>query len=198
MYRSLSSVLLATFIVASVPGASPKLTTTWKDPNVGKVNFSKIVIAFLTNDDDLRKRIEGGLARRIQRSVAANTIVADEDLKDRAAVKAHLEKHGIDGAIVVRLVDLKKDWVVSQGETWYAGLPGYWDTWDPGWLQVNTATYAFQDRVVTADIIVYSVATAKPVWAGRLRSTNPKDYIKGVLDQLVKEGAEELKKQKLI
>jgi hypothetical protein len=55
----------------------------------------------------------------------------------------------------------------------------------------------YQEKIVTVDIILYSVATAKPVWAGRLKSTNPK-FLKGLLDDLVKAGSEELKKQKLI
>jgi hypothetical protein len=197
MYKTFGSILMAALLTAPVTNASTKLTTTWRDPNVGKVNFSKIVVTFLSKDDDLRSRVEGGLARRIPRSVAANTIVSNEDLKDRETIKAHLQKNGVDGAIVVRLVDFKKDWVVSEGQTWYASLPSYWDSWDANWLPVHTASYAYQEKVVTADIILYSVATAKPVWTGRLKSTNPK-FLKNLLDDLVKEGAEELKKQGLI
>ena len=197
MFRLFGSILIASLVTAPVSNAGTKLTTTWKDPNVGKVNFSKIVVTFLSKDADLRSRVEGGLARRIPRSVAANKIVSNEDLKDREAIKAHLEKNGVDGAIVVRLVDFKKDWIVSEGQTWYASLPSYWDSWDANWLPVNTASYAYQEKVVTADIILYSVATAKPVWTGRLKSTNPK-FLKNLLDDLVKEGAQELKKQKLI
>ena len=196
MYQLLSSILLAA-IVASAASASTKLTTTWKDPNIGKLNFSKIVVAFLSKDADLRRRVEGGLQRRIPRSVAANTIVTDEDLKDRETVKARLESNAVDGAIIVRLVDFKNDWNVSPGGTFHGTLPGFWDAWDSNWLSVNTPGYAYQEKVVTADIFLYSVATAKPIWIGRLKSTDPK-FLKGLLDDLVKEGSEELKKQKLI
>jgi hypothetical protein len=196
MLRFLRAILIASLVTAPAAG-STKLTTTWKDPNVGKLNFSKIVVTFLSKDDDLRRRVEGGLARRIPRSVAANTIVADGELKDREAIKAHLVKNAVDGAIVVRLVDMKSDWVVSEGQQWYASLPSYWDSWDSNWLSVHTASYAYQEKIVIADIILYSVATAKPVWIGRLKSTNPK-FLKNLLDDLVKEGSQELKKQKLI
>jgi hypothetical protein len=198
MYQLLSSILLAAIVASSATtGASTKITTTWKDPDAGKPNFSKIVVAFLSSDADLRRRVEGGLQRRIPRSVAANTIVTDEDLKDREAVKARLVSNGVDGAIVVRLVDLKNDWIVSQGGTFHGAMPGFWDTWDANWLGVNTTGYAYQEKIVTADIFLYSVATAKPLWIGRLKSTDPK-FLKGLLDDLVKEGSEELKKQKLI
>ena len=196
MHKFLRAILIASLVTAPAAGGT-KLTTSWKDPNIGKLNFSKIVVTFLSKDDDLRRRVEGGLARRIPRSVAANTIVTDGELKDRESIKAHLVSNGVDGAIVVRLVDNKSDWVVSEGQTWYASLPSYWDSWDSNWLSVHTASYAYREQIVIADIILYSVATAKPVWIGRLKSTNPK-YLKNLLDDLVKEGSQELKKQKLI
>ena len=200
MYKRQSAVLLMSLLVllaARAVDADSKLTTSWRDPSVTRLNFTKIVVAFTSNDTDLRRRVEGGLARRIPRSVAANTIVTDEQLKDREAVKAQLQANAVDGAIVVRLVDFKRDTIVAQGETWYVGLPNFWDTWDTLWMPVNTASYAYENKIVTADIILYSVATAKPVWVGRLKSTNPK-FLKGLLDELVEAGAKELRKQKLI
>jgi len=196
MHKFLRAILIASLVTTTAAGGT-KLTTSWKDPNVGKLNFSKIVVTFLSKDDDLRRRVEGGLARRIPRSVAANTIVTDGELKDRESIKAHLVSNGVDGAVVVRLVDNKSDWIVTEGQTWYASLPSYWDSWDSNWLSVHTASYAYREQIVIADIILYSVATAKPVWIGRLKSTNPK-FLKNLLDDLVKEGAQELKKQKLI
>ena len=197
MSKILSALLLLVLLVAPAARADANLTTTWRDPSVTTLNFSKIVVAFISSDADLRRRVEGGLARRIPRSVAANTIVSDGELKDREAVKAKLLANAIDAAIVVRLVDLKRDTVVSQGESWYVGVPTFWDTWDTNWMTVNTASYAYENKVVTADIILYSVATAKPIWAGRLKATNPK-FLKGLLDDLVKAGSKELRKQKLI
>lgn len=197
MYQLLSAFLLAALLAHSAAGADTKLTTTWKDPSVAKIDYSKVVVAFISSDADLRRRVEGGLARRIPRSVAANTIVPDGELKDREAVKARLLSNAVDAAIVVRLVDLKREMVISQGESWYVGLPTFWDTWDTNWMTVHTANYAYEEKIVTADIILYSVATAKPVWVGRLKSTNPK-FLKNLLDDLVKAGSAELKKQKLI
>ena len=77
MYQYLSVFLLAALLVPATTGAGAKLTTSWRDPNVTKLNFSKVVVAFVSNDADLRRRVEGGLARRIPRSVAANTLVTN-------------------------------------------------------------------------------------------------------------------------
>jgi len=197
MCRFLRAFLLGSLLVAPVAYAGTKLTTTWRDSQVATANFNKIVVAFISQDADLRHRVEGGLARRISRSVAAHTLVPDDEIKDREAIKTRLLSHGVDGAIVVRLVDMKRETFVSMGDSWAIGLPLYWDTWDSNWINVRTASYSYEEKMVTADIILYSVTTAKPIWAGRMKAANPKS-LKDLLDNLVKAGAAELKKQKLI
>ena len=194
MSKLLSAFLILAFLVPVEAGT--KLTTTWKDPSVAKTNFSKVVMVFIHKDAELRRRVEGGLARRVPRSVAANTLVPDAELQDREAVKGRLSSNGVDAAIVVRLVDLKREKVVSQGESWDVLVPTMWDGWN-GFQTVNTATYMYEERLVTLEIVLYSVATAKPIWAGRLTSHNPK-HLKELLDDVVKAGSAELKKQKLI
>lgn len=196
MYKLLSPFLLLAFLVPAVAGT--KLTTTWRDPSVTTTNFSKVIVAFISKDADLRRRVEGGLARRIPRLVPANTLVPDGELKDTAAVRARLSSSGVDAAIVVRLVDMKRETIASQGQSWDVLVPTLWDGgWNFGSTTVNTATYVYEEKLVTLEITLYSVATAKPVWAGRLKATNPKS-LKALLDDLVKAGSAELRKQKLI
>ena len=200
MYQLVIRVLLVVLLVVPMTGATDtKLTTTWRDPSVTTTNFSKIVIAFITDDADLRRRVEDGLVRRTQRSVAAYTLVPDAEKQDTETLKADLVKNGVDAAIVVRLVDLEKEMQLLTADTWNVGLPTFWDMWGT-WgtaMTISTATYARERKVATVDIILYSVATAKPIWAGRLKETNPKS-LRVLLDDLVKAGSEELRKQKLL
>ena len=194
---SIMFVLLAFFVYTAAAVSDTKVVTTWKATDVGTVNFNKIVVAFLNQDTDLRHRVEDGLARRIRRSVAAHTFVPDSELRDVEAVKARLSSNQVDGAIVVRLAEVAKDVTISPGGVTYTPYPMFWDMWGTGWGVVSTPTLAFEEKVVTAEIIVYSVATAKPIWAGRLKATNPKS-LRVLLDDLVKSGSAELRKQKLI
>ena len=124
MYQFVIRLLLVVLLAVTVTGAADtKLSTTWRDPGVTTTNFSKIVMAFITSDADLRRRIEDGLVRRTQRSVAAYTLRAGRREAGPEALKAHLAKNGVDAAIVVRLVELEKDMVISTGESWNVGLP---------------------------------------------------------------------------
>jgi hypothetical protein len=194
---SIPFALLAFFIFTSSLASDTKIVTTWKDPEVSAINFNKVVVAFMSSDADLRFRVEDGIARRIRRTVAAHTFVPNGELQDREAVKARLSSNAVDGAIVLRLIDVEKNLVVSPGQVMYVTYPSFWDMWGGAGWAVSLPDYATEDKVVTAEIILYSVTTAKPIWAGRLKATNPKS-LRIFLDDLVKAGSKELKKQKLI
>ena len=195
MYKLLSALLLLAFVVPTAAGT--KLTTTWRDPNATKTDYAKVVVAYISKDADLRRRVEAGLARRIRRSVAANTIVPDEELGNKEAVRARLESNGVDAAVVVRLLDFRNEKIYSSGETFDVAVPMLWDGWMVGWTTANTSSYIADDKTVIAEIVLYSVESTKPIWAGRLKATDAKN-LRLLLDDLVKAGAEELRKQKLV
>ena len=194
--RKLSIPFILLTILIGTAWSSTKVVTTWKDPNIPKPTFNKIAIAFPHKDPSLRQRVEDGIVRRMSRpGVATHTFVSDTDLTDRETLKARLASNGVDGLVLLRLLNVDEDKIVALGDT-RSVYPSLWDACaDP--LNITTASYSYTSRIVTADLTIYSVATAKPVWIGRIKSTDPK-HLKGLLDELVKASASELKKQKLI
>jgi hypothetical protein len=194
----LAPLAVAVLLAASAALASDtKLTTTYRDPSAGAVTFKKIVVAFISSDADLRRRVEDGLSRRVRNAVAARTIVPDADLRDRDAVRARLESDGVDAAIVVRLAGVDRDVTVGADRLSVVAVPSLWDTWGGSWALTEMPGYAAMTTVVSAEIHLYDVATGKLVWSARMTSTDPKS-LRVLLDELVKEGASELKKQRLI
>lgn len=195
VFRSLFIVFTATSVLAT---SDTKLTTKWRDTNAKAADFTKVVVAFVNSDPDLRRRVEDGLVRRTRRAVAAYSVVPYPQM-EREALKAHLKASGIDAAIVVTLISVEKDMVISSGDSWQVMVPSFYAGWD-SWgtvMTVRTASYSHEDKIVTADIVLYSVATGEPVWIGRFKDSNPKS-LRVVLDDLVKAGTDELRKQKLL
>jgi len=191
---SILFMLLVVF-VSSVSGGSVKIVTTWKDPNIARPTFNKVAVLFPHKDATMRERVENGLARRIRNGVAGHTFVVESDLGDREALKTRLAANGVDGLVLLRLLGTKEETIATLGSS-ASIYPSIWDVWaDP--LTVSTASYVYKNREITADIAIFSVATGKPVWIGRMKSTDPK-YLKELLDDLVKAGTSELKKQKLL
>ena len=199
MKKLILRLAILALLTTTVAGAGDtKFSTTFRDATVTKPNFTKVVVAFATSDTDLRRRVEDGLARRTQRCVAAYNIIPD-GITDREALRVHLERSGIDGALVVRLVDYQSEKVVISGQSMDVLIPSFYDYWGTfgNVMTITTAGLIRDDRTYVADIILYSVATGKPIWVGQLKETNPKS-LRVLLDNLVKAGSSELKKQKLL
>jgi hypothetical protein len=195
--RFVAPVAAALLAALAAFGADAKFTTTYRDAQTGKLAYSKVAVAYISPDADLRRRVEDGLARRVRNSVAARTIIPEAEMKDRSAVAERLKSNGVDGVIVVRLVAFDREVDAAPGQLQFVTYPNLWDTWGSSWALVETPGYATMTKIVTADVAVFDVVTAKPVWSGRYKAVDPKS-LRTLLDDLVKQGATELRKQNLI
>lgn len=181
----------------SVASAGVKLETVTKSPNATPIKFKKVLVVLLDKDDDLRRRAEGGLARRIANGVAAYSLIPAADLKDREKVMNAIKANGIDGVIVMRNVQKDRDYAISSGTVSLAFYGDLWDYWGGTWAVIERPGYAIQSTTVSADIAVFSISDEKIVWGGRMTSEDPKS-LRDLLDDLVKVGRSELKKQRIL
>ena len=79
-------------------------------------------------------------------------------------------------------------------QPWYPSFSGYWSY---GWSAVYDPGYAWKDRVVTLETVIYSIDSDELIWAGRSETANPKDIRKFVKD-LIDATGKELRKAGLI
>lgn len=187
--RTVSSLLVSCLLVLVVSAcASTKLTSTWRDPALGPLQFRKVVGIALTANPTVRRLAEDEFVRAVgpDRGIAGYTLVSDEELADRDHVRARLEAAGVDGAVVYRLaaVEERQRWVPP---TTYGGMWTYW-----GWAspQVHSPGYLTTDQLVQVESALYAVGDARLVWAGRSQTLNPssiEDLIGGVVRVTVAE-----------
>lgn len=186
--RSLSAVACGVAFAVVLACASTKMTSTWRDPAVGALQFRKVVGIALTADPTVRRLAEDEFVRAVgvAHGIAGYTLVADEELHDRDQVRARLEAAGVDGAVVYRLaaVEERERWVPP---TTYGGMWSYW-----GWAspQVYSPGYLTTDQLVQVETAAYSVGDARLIWAGRSETLNPssvEDLIGGVVQATVAE-----------
>jgi hypothetical protein len=166
--------------------ASTHLTSTWRDPGVGAVQFRKVAGLALSQDATLRRVAEDAFVKSVgpRYAVAAYALIPDDEIRDKDKVRARLEAAGVDGAALFRLVgvDERKTWVPP---TSYGGFGAYY-----GWAapMAYQPGYLATDRVVQVETTLYSVAQARLVWAARSETLNPKtaqETIDGVVSAVV-------------
>jgi hypothetical protein len=189
--------LIETLVVVMVAGlacSSTHFKSTWKDPTVQRLDFQgKRVAAFVvTKDESLRRSAEDALARELQargvQATAGYQLIPDETTKDKDALRSQLTNEGIQGAVVMRVVDRRQE--VSYEPPpgpYYGSLYGYWDY---GWATTAAPGYLRTDTIVSVETLVYQVPTDRLLWGGVSETTDPKkleSFIKEIVDQAAKE-----------
>jgi hypothetical protein len=183
-------------VVAVVAGcASTQLTSTWRDPAIGPVQFRKVAGIALSDDPTLRRLAEDEFVRAVgpERAVAGYALIPDEELRDRDAAKRRLAAAGVDGAVVYRLVSVeeRERWVPP---TTYGSMWGYWGVAGP---MVYQPGYLTTDTIVQVESLAYTVADARLVWGARSRTLNP-NAVESLIDDVVRTTVAALREEKLI
>lgn len=185
----------ACLAVLATACASTKLTSTWRDPAIGPVQFRKVVGIALSANPTLRRLAEDEFVRAVgpTQAVAGYSIVPDEELRDREQVRARVEAAGVEGAVVFRLaaVEERARWVPP---TTYGGMWSYWgwagpQVWEPGYLTT--------DQIVQVESAAYQVSDARLVWAGRSQTLNPSSA-EDLIDDVVRLTVAALRREGLL
>jgi len=193
--------LAATFAVAGC--ATTTFSSIWKAPDAPQIVLSgqKVAAVVMTPNDGTRRAAEDALAREISKrgadGVASYTFLTDQDLKDQAAAKAHLQQAGVAGVVVMRVVSQDQS-VTYSPSTWSRGYyPSFGGYWGYGWGAVYTPGYVRTDTIVNVETLVYSLTGDKLLWAGVSGTTNP-SRVDAFVTEIVDEAAKEMRKSGLL
>jgi len=199
--KRMKAVLLTLVTVSLGACATTEFKSVWKDPSVQHLEFQgKRVATFVVTKDVARRRAaEDALANELQkrgvRAAPGYQLIPDENLTNKEAIRQRLEAMGIEGAVVMRIVDRRQEvsYVPPSGP-YYGSFYGYWDY---GWAATASPGYMRSDTIVSVETLVYSVPQDKLLWGGVSETTDP-----GKLDKFVREvvdaTAKEMKKAGLI
>jgi hypothetical protein len=202
--RSLRMYVTAAMIasVATACGPGTHITESWKDPGATHIRFSKVVAVCMCKDAALRRSVEDEMVKRIRNSVASHTILPEGEARDPERARQAFQQRGFDGAVVARLVEDDRGTspapaAPSAARASYGAMWGNTGYWSYGWGSVYSPGYLTQDRVVTMDTHVYSLADGKLVWTSRSATYNPAS-VPQLVDGIAADTTAEMRKQKLI
>jgi len=177
---------------------STQMAATWSDPGSRSLRFQHPIMVFVTTSETLRRSVEDRMAGKFPNATPAYRVLATVDSTNGAAVRQQLAGMGFDGAVIMRVVDVTDKLTYVPGGYWYGGpyysFAGYWGTawgypYDPG--------YIAQDRIVSMETQIYTLANDKLVWAARSETTNPRSVNK-LVDSVLRHVMEELQKENLV
>jgi hypothetical protein len=192
-----------TALTPPTPLIDDDFVSTWKAPGAGPMNFAgrKVAAVLIVDDDSLRVSAEEALAREISargpNGVPAYRIIPKEELTKKDAAKGWFERAGVQGLVVLRLVQTDVDKVYSSA-MWVSGYYGNaWDYWGYGWGAAYPLGKAREQRTITVETLLYDLSTGSPIWAGVSRTTDPKD-VQSYMKRLASDVVKQLEKEGLI
>lgn len=202
MRRTLVTALLIAFTAGAVVYGA-KFKSTWKAPDVDRLNFAgkKVAAVVISEDQDLQISAEEELARQLTalgvQGVPSYRLVPREVLRDKARVKEWFEQSGTTGLVVIRVVSADKE-VSYTPDLWVTSMyASPWDYYAYGWSTAIGGVNRREDLVVTIETLVYSVPMSKLLWAGVSEKTNPKGAQK-IVKELIGAVVSEMRKEGLV
>jgi len=189
---------IAAFVLAGglISGcAATQITSVWRDPGVGPVQFHKVVGVAMSQDATIRRLAEDEFVRAVGPAIAlaGYSVIPDDEIQDKDKAKARIEAAGADGAVVFRLVGVEKQerWVPP---TYYGNAWGYWGYAAP---MVYEPGYLTTDRIVQVETAAYAVSNARLVWAAHSDTLNPANA-KQLVGEVVRAAVERMRKDGLL
>jgi hypothetical protein len=169
--------------LGTLVAAENEFVRTWKAPGAGPLNFGgkKVAAVVIVGDVNLQVAAEEALGREITArgatAVPAYRIVPRPELADKDRAKGWLEKAGVQGLVIMRLVDTDTRQTYSSVVFTGSYYANAWDYWGHGWASAVPIGGGRTETTLTVETLLYDLSTGAPIWAGVSRTTNPKDHI---------------------
>ena len=171
--------------VGALACSTTEFKSTWRDPTARPVALrAQPVAAFLiTSNEATRRAGEDILARELSargvRGIPGYQLTGEQPVRDSEALRRNLEKAGIEGTVIMRVVDRRVELDYVPSGPAYGSMYGYWDF---GWGMMGRPGYLETDTIVSVETLVYSLPQDKLLWGGVSETTDPSN-----LDSLIKE-----------
>jgi len=168
-------ILLLCCIVLVLAGcATTEVIDTWKDDSQVQ-KLKKVYVLGVINEPAYRRMVEYRLLNTLKKAGvdahATVDIFPNVDQIDKTAAATFIKENGVDGVMVVRLVDKKQETVYTPGETYVVGsyggrYMGGWHGYYGGAYQVmSTPGYTTEYLISTVESTIYRTDENKRVWS---------------------------------
>jgi hypothetical protein len=181
--------------------ATTQFKSTWRDPSAQPVALQgqKVVALMITSNESSRRSGEDTLAREltargVQGIPGYQMVAGGQPVRDSEVLRKKLADVGIHGAVVMRVVDRRRELNYVPGGPTYYSMYGYWDY---GWALMASPGYLTTDTIVSVETLVYDLRQDKLLWGGISETIDPRN-LDAFVKEIVKAGADEMRKAGLL
>jgi hypothetical protein len=196
MRSCVTSILPLAFVLASGCYHATELAATWREPSAGPIRFNKPVTIFVTTDEGMRRAVEDELVQKFPNATPSYRLIPKASDVDKATIVQRMRDAGFDGAVTMRVIDVKEKVTYYPGTYWgdRYGFAGYWgSSWAYPYDPYYGGGYATTSQVVTIDTQIYSLKDDRLVFAARSETTD-KSHVGSLIRSVMRHIDKELNK----
>ncbi|MDX1649708.1 MAG: hypothetical protein R3263_07620 [Myxococcota bacterium] len=177
--RAPAPVVVAAVALLLGACASTKLTSVYRDPGYAGGPFGSLLVIGLSPSEGARHQFEQHFSRELRghgvEAIPGVQVLPEHGELDRSLVQDWVRRHGIEGVIVTRLVDVERETEVvppTVRPTLYGYYGHHW-----GYMSGITVSsgYTREKTILRIETNLYDARTARLVWSASSRSFNPSD-----------------------
>jgi hypothetical protein len=196
MRSYLTSALPLMFVLASGCWRRTELTATWREPGASTLHFNRTVTVFATTDESMRRSVEDQLVMKFPNATPSYRVVPHAADVDKGTVLQNMRDAGFDGAVVMRVTDVKEKVTYYPGSYWGPGY-GFAGYWGSSWAYPYDPGYVSTSQIVSVETNIYSLKDDKLVYAAKSETTDPKNVGK-LIRSVMRHIDEDLRKARMI
>jgi hypothetical protein len=172
-------VLLTAALLYSSCSPGTRIVQSWKDPavTVTEGSYNRILVISLIKDNATRRIAEDHMASFIgKKAVTSYSYLGpDQAVINEAGMDERMQKDGIDGVLIMRLVDQSTESTYVPGSTVVGYNANPWGYYGYSYGYYSTPGYYHTDRVYTVETNLYNTKRDGVLWTGTTSTLNPVD-----------------------
>ena len=171
--------------------------SVWKDQTRTE-KLDKVFVLAVLKEAAYRDSVEYGIVNLLNeyelRAIPTLDSFPNIDQVDNAKASRMSQEYGIDGVLIVRLVDRKVETVYVGGPAYYDGFygnryrGGWHNYYGAGYNAFSVPGYVTENYISTVETVIYDIATDQVLWPAIMetRSNQPSKAIESYLETIGK------------
>ena len=203
-FTAYAVLLSLTLIVFSACGTSSgtRITGSWQKPDTEAQKFDMIMVLGMSDNVTARGLAEQAIVGRLSEegfhAMQGISLISPAALKElrgqREEGKKLLEKNGIDGVLIISVLDVKEEEYYVPGTSYYQPMTlhpyygGYYGYWTTVYDRVYTPGYYESSTEIFLESNLYDVNTEELLWSAQSKTENPEsipELVRAYADLLV-------------
>ncbi len=208
-----STLTISAFVLVAGCSSANKtvITGAWDNPDHNIEDFAKILVLGISDNQSSRAVVEQTVADEFG-TVGFSAITAVQNFtpeelaamrEDRELAKKRLQEIGVDGVLVMSVLDVKEETYYVPGTTTYQptmAYPyygGYYGYWGRTYTTIHSPGYYEETVSIFLESNLYDIETNSLIWSAQSKTQDPSS-VKALADNFARVLIDEMIKGKVI